>query len=62
MTAVARGSTNPEIAGDLYIGAATVKSHISSILTKLSLRDRTQIVIFAYESGLIEAGDHDIGR
>ena len=50
------------IAEDLFVGAETVKSHVSSILTKLGLRDRTQMVVFAYESGLVEAGERDIGH
>ncbi|MGW7364095.1 response regulator transcription factor [Streptomyces sp. NPDC054841] len=62
LVAVARGASNSEIAEEHVIGTATVKSHVSSILTKLGLRDRIQIVIFAYESGLIEAGDHDVGH
>jgi len=49
-------------AASLFIGAATVKSYVSNILTKLGLRDRAQIVVFAYESGLVEVGDRDIGH
>lgn len=62
LEAVGRGSSNSEISDELYIGAATVKSHVSSILTKLGLRDRTQVVVFAYESGAITPGQHDIGH
>jgi DNA-binding NarL/FixJ family response regulator len=57
-----KGSSNAEITETLYIGAATVKSHVSNILTKLGLRDRAQAVVFAYESGLITPGHHDIGH
>ena len=62
VVAVARGETNTEIAEQLRIGPATVKSHVSSILTKLGLRDRAQIVVFAYESALVEPGTLDIGH
>ncbi len=62
LAAIARGLNNTEISEQLFIGAATVKSHVSSILSKLGLRDRAQAVVFAYESGLAEAGDHDIGH
>jgi DNA-binding NarL/FixJ family response regulator len=62
VAAIARGSSNGEISKELFIGAATVKSHVSNILAKLGLRDRAQVVVFAYESGLVEPGDVDIGR
>ena len=55
--AVARGLTNAQIAGDLYLGETTVKTHIANILAKLNLRDRVQIVVFAYETGLVAPGD-----
>jgi DNA-binding NarL/FixJ family response regulator len=53
---VAQGRSNAEIAGQLYLSEATVKSHIARILAKLRLRDRVQIVIFAYETGITRPG------
>ena len=56
LASVARGLSNTEISEALFIGGTTVKSHVSSVLAKLDLRDRAQAVVFAYESGFVEAG------
>ncbi|GMA36343.1 response regulator transcription factor [Demequina litorisediminis] len=54
---LARGRSNQEIAGGLFVSLETVKSHVASILTKLGVRDRTQAVIVAYEAGFVRPGD-----
>jgi DNA-binding NarL/FixJ family response regulator len=57
MTWMARGLSNRQIADQLVLGETTVKTHVARILTKLAVRDRAQVVIAAYESGLVVAGD-----
>lgn len=50
---MAKGLSNTEIAGELFIGIQTVKTHVGNVLAKLGARDRTQAVVFAYESGFV---------
>ena len=56
MTLVAEGLNNAEIASRLYLSPATARTHVSRILLKLGARDRTQLVVLAYESGLVRPG------
>lgn len=57
LTQVGRGRTNQEIAAELYISPLTAKTHVSRIMTKLGARDRAQLVVTAYETGLVTPGN-----
>jgi len=56
LLAVSRGASNAEIGAQLHLAEATVKTHVGRLLTKLDARDRVQLAIFAYESGLVHPG------
>jgi len=53
---VAAGLSNDEIAGRLVLSPATAKTHVSRIMSKLGVRDRSQLVVLAYESGMVSPG------
>ena len=56
MKLVARGLSNEEIGAKLFLAKDTVKTHVGHVLTKLSLRDRAQVIVMAYETGLVQPG------
>jgi len=62
MALVAEGLSNEQIAGQLVVSPATVKTHVSRAMVKLHARDRAQLVVYAYESGLVQPGPLRPGR
>ena len=59
LESIARGGSNAGIAAELYVSHATVKTHVSRLLMKLDARDRAQLVMIAYETGVAVPGDPD---
>jgi DNA-binding NarL/FixJ family response regulator len=59
LTLIARGMCNSEIAGELYLSQATVKTHVARVLRKMGLRDRTQAVVAAYDLGIVRPRNVD---
>ena len=59
LSLVAAGLANQEIARSLYLGEATVKTHVSNVLQKLGLRNRIQAIVYSYENGIITPGERD---
>lgn len=57
LSLIAQGLSNQEIATALVVSEQTIKTHVGRVLTKLSLRDRAQAIVYAYETGLVRPGD-----
>jgi DNA-binding NarL/FixJ family response regulator len=62
LTLVAAGHSNDEIASLLFVSPATAKTHVSRAMSKMGARDRAQMVVMAYETGLVTPGHTEIGR